>query len=136
MTSGQPSTTYSSRGASLSGIGPVGAADDDVLDARAVLADQVDPGLDREGHPLAKRLAVAGDDVRVLVALEADAVPGPVEEGVAIPSASIGRLAAASTSSGATPGANRPRRRRLGAVQDAEQVPEALVRTLLGDRRR
>src|SRR6478609_470150 len=62
----------------------VRAADHDVLDPGAVFADEVDPGLDREGHPLAKRLPVAGDDVGVLVAFEADAVTGPVEEGVAI----------------------------------------------------
>src|SRR3954447_2275093 len=63
---------------------PVLAAHDDVLDTRSVLADQVDPGFDREGHPDSKRLAVAGDDVRILVTLETDAVPRPMEEGVAV----------------------------------------------------
>ena len=74
----------------MSGIGPSGPQTDDVLDPGAVFADEVDPGLDREGHPLAKRLPVAGDDVGVLVAFEADAVAGPVEEGLAIALASMG----------------------------------------------
>src|SRR6188472_2765734 len=52
------------------------AADHDVLDAGPVLAHEVDPGLDREGHPFAERLAVAGDDVGVLVAFETDPVAG------------------------------------------------------------
>src|SRR4029079_2441538 len=43
--------------------GAIRAADHDVFDPGAVFLDEVDAGLDRERHPLAKRLVVAGDDV-------------------------------------------------------------------------
>ena len=43
----------------------------------------VDPGLDGEGVAGRQRRRVAGDDVRVLVLLDPDAVPGPVDEPVA-----------------------------------------------------
>src|SRR5690606_40974426 len=64
-------------------VEPVGArlgAHDDVLDARAVGPGQVDAGLDGEGEAGLQRLSVAGDDVRVLVAFDADAVAGAVDE--------------------------------------------------------
>src|SRR5437762_13811213 len=59
-------------------------AHDDILDSGSDVADQVDPGLDGERHPLAQRFCVAADDVRVLVALEPDSVPRTVEEGLAV----------------------------------------------------
>src|SRR5690606_24613481 len=68
-------------------VEPVGArlgADDDVLDARAVGPGQVEAGLDGEGEAGLQRFSVAGDDVRVLVAFDADAVAGAVDEVVAV----------------------------------------------------
>ena len=62
----------------------VGGADHDVLDPRAVRAG-VDARLDRERHAGLEDLAVAGHDVRVLVRLQPDPVPGPVEERLAVP---------------------------------------------------
>ena len=69
--------------------------------------------------------------------LEPDAVPGPVEERLAV---------ALGLDRPASGGIDRLARRRpartarvaggLGAVQDAEQVPERLVRALASDRRR
>src|SRR5205814_5362510 len=58
----------------------VGGADHDVLDAGAVAAFEVHAGLDGEGHARFQRERVAGDDVRRLVAVEPDAVPGAVQE--------------------------------------------------------
>src|SRR5207248_5651908 len=52
----------------------------DVLDAGAPLALDIDPGLDREGVPGPQGLAVAADEVGVLVLLEADAVARAVHE--------------------------------------------------------
>src|SRR5512132_3614378 len=49
---------------------PALAANDDVLDPRAVSAGQVDARLDAERVPELKRLLVAGDEIRLLVALE------------------------------------------------------------------
>ena len=69
-----------SRGASLRTIGPVLAADHDVLDPRAVPALEVDAGLHAERHPRRQRLRVARDEVGLLVALEPDPVARPVEE--------------------------------------------------------
>src|SRR6185312_12052044 len=63
--------------------GAVVGAHHDVLDAGPEPAGPVDAGLDREGHPGLERPFVAGDDVRLLVGLEPDAVPGPVDEQVA-----------------------------------------------------
>ena len=94
--------------------------------------DEVDPGLDREGHPLAKRLAVAGDDVRVLVAFEPDAVPGSVEERVAVALCLDRTPRRGVDLFGRDTRPNRTRRRRLGAVQDAEEMAETLVRALPG----
>src|ERR1043165_6832523 len=54
--------------------------DDDVLDAGAAPAGKVDAGFDREGVARRQRGGVARDEVRVLVFLEADAVPRPVDE--------------------------------------------------------
>ena len=123
----QPPTTWRSRDTSLSDDRAVGAAHDDVLDAGAVLADEVDPGFDREGHPLPQRLAVAGDDVRLLVALEPDPVTGPMEERVAV-ALGLDRIAGGGVDGlGGDPGPDRAGRGGLGALQDAEQVPEPLV---------
>src|SRR3954453_19601055 len=55
-------------------------ADHDVLDAGPVAARQVDAGFDREGHPRLERQVVALDDVGRLVGVQADAVPGAVDE--------------------------------------------------------
>src|SRR6266702_5490174 len=58
-------------------------ADHDVLDPRAV-PTRVDPRLDGECHSRFERLRVARHDVWILVRLQADAVPGPVDEEGAI----------------------------------------------------
>src|SRR4249919_3117128 len=60
----------------VEGDGAVRSADHDVFDPGAVFVDEVDTRLDREDHPLAERLMVAGDDVGILVTFEADPVPG------------------------------------------------------------
>src|SRR3990172_7285768 len=57
---------------------------DDVLDPDAVAALDVDAGLDGEGHVGLERQDVAGDQVWILVTLEADAVAGPVEEPLSV----------------------------------------------------
>ena len=75
-----PLTTSSSRGASLSTSAAVLAADHDVLDAHAVATLEVDARLDAEGVTHDERRGVALDQVRILVALQADAVAQPVEE--------------------------------------------------------
>ena len=80
----QPSTTSRSRGASLRTIGPVVAAHDDVLDPGAVPPLEVDARLDAERHARRERLGVARDQVRLLVPFEADAMPGPVDEPLAV----------------------------------------------------
>src|SRR4051812_41653621 len=59
-------------------------ADDDVLDPGAVASRHVDPRLDAEGHPRRERLAVARDEVWVLVTLQPDPMAGPVEELLAV----------------------------------------------------
>ena len=126
----QPSTTYSSRGASLRTMRAVRAADDDVLDPGPVTSR---PGRSRArprrpSRP--QRLVVAGDDVRLLVALEADAVPGPVEERLAV-ALGLDRPARGRIDRlGRDPRPDRRRRRRLRALQDGEQVPEPLVGTV------
>ena len=51
-------------------VGPVSSADDDILDPGSVTAGEVDPGLHAEGDASAQQLAVAGDEVRLLVDLE------------------------------------------------------------------
>src|SRR6476620_11817467 len=60
------------------------AADRDVLDPGAVLAGQVEAGLDAERHAGPQRQLVPGHEVRILVALEADAVSRPMEEALAV----------------------------------------------------
>src|SRR4029453_3459660 len=65
------------------GVEPTAAvlgADDDVLDPGPVAALGVEAGLDREGHAGFQPLVVAGHDVGVLVLLQADPVPGAVQE--------------------------------------------------------
>src|SRR3954454_6238074 len=64
-------------------IAAFGSAHDDVLDARAVPTLDVDAGLDAERVALFERLVVARDHVRILVALEADPVPGAMDEQLA-----------------------------------------------------
>src|SRR5919197_870503 len=54
--------------------------DRDVLDTHAEAAGEVNAGLDGERHTRAKRLGVPRDEVRMLVAVEADPVPGPMDE--------------------------------------------------------
>ena len=61
---------------------------DDVLEARAEAVGEVDAGLDREDVARDERLCVAGDDERLLVLVEPDAVAGAVEE--VLPVARIG----------------------------------------------
>ena len=107
------------------------ATDDDVLDPRSVPAGVVDPGLDAEGHPGTQRQRVPRDDVRVLVPIETDAVPSPVEErrSVArlvdhVPCRAIDGLAG-------DPGADRPGPCGLGLVEGAEQVSERTIGTPL-----
>ena len=80
--------------------------------------------------PGPERDVVARDDVRVLVALEADPVPGPVEERLAV-ALGLDRLAGRGVDRAAGD-ARRDglHRGRLGVVQHPEQVPEALVRAL------
>src|SRR5215207_3160025 len=67
-------------GGLVEGDGTRLATHDDVLDARPVAALEIDPGLDAERVARLHRLAVARDEVRLLVALEPDAVPGAMEE--------------------------------------------------------
>src|SRR5437016_9853390 len=64
----------------VQGLGADIGDDDDVLDAGAPPPGHVDAGLDREGVAGHERLTVAADEVRVLVLLEPDAVPGSVDE--------------------------------------------------------
>src|SRR5215210_3422382 len=56
------------------------SAHDDVFDSGAVTTRQIDARLDTEGHSRLQRFAIAGDQVRVFMSLEADPVPGAVEE--------------------------------------------------------
>ena len=58
----------------------LGGDHDDVLDARAPLAVEVDARLHRERHARLERPGVAADDVGLLVHVDADAVPGAVDE--------------------------------------------------------
>src|SRR5690606_9763619 len=57
----------------------------DVLESDTELPWQVDARLDREGHTELERRVIGLDDVRLFVGFEADPVPGPVDEEVAIP---------------------------------------------------
>src|SRR5687767_2076874 len=63
-------------------------ADDDVLDAGAAAAGQVDARLDRERHAGHEREGVPGHDVGRLVGVQADAVAGAVDE--VLPPARVG----------------------------------------------
>ena len=58
---------------------------DDVLDPNAELAVEVDPRFDAERHPGFEHRVIARRRVRRLVHLEADPVPGPVDEPIAEP---------------------------------------------------
>ena len=57
--------------------------DDDVLEAGAPLAADVDTGFDRVGMSRLQKRRVARHHVRVLVLFHADAVAGPVDEELA-----------------------------------------------------
>ena len=88
------------------------------------------PGSIEKAIPSRSGSRVAGDDVRVLVALEPDAVAGPVEERLAV-ALGLDRAARRGVHRfGRDARPNGARRRGLGAVQDAEQVAEPFVRTL------
>src|SRR5664279_6528852 len=52
----------------------------DVLDPNTEGAGEVDPRLDREGHPRLQQGRVAGHQIRMFVHLEADTVTGPGDE--------------------------------------------------------
>ena len=101
-------------------------AHDDVLDASAVPAGDVDAGLDGERHARLERLGVTRDDVRVLVRLEPDAVAGAVHEPLAVPGGgdqlSCGGVHRVARGAGAY-GLDRAR---LGVEEDSEVVEEVL----------
>src|SRR5258706_9339053 len=59
--------------------------DRDVLDPDPEPAREVDAGLEREGHPRLEELIVAAHEIRMLVAVETDAVPETMDEEVAVP---------------------------------------------------
>ena len=85
-------------------IGAIRAAHDDVLDPSPVATRQVDPRLHAEGHPSSQELGVAVHEIRILVALQADAVAGSMEEVLAVAPASMMSRAVRSTASAAMPG--------------------------------
>src|SRR5262249_18697013 len=58
---------------------------DDVLDPGSPATGEVHARLDAEGHTWLEEEVVAGDDVRLLVDLQTDAVAGPVHEHLAVP---------------------------------------------------
>src|ERR1035437_6865176 len=62
----------------------VRATHNDVLQAHAPAARQVDARLHAEGHSRAERSGVAGHDVWILVDLETDAVANPMREVVTV----------------------------------------------------
>src|SRR6185295_6800107 len=104
-------------------------ADRDVLDPGAVLAGQVDAGLDAEGHAGPQPELVPGYEVRILVPLEADAVARPMEEALAV-AFGLDRSARRSIDRRAGhAGPDRAGRGFLGALEDGEEVPESLVRS-------
>jgi hypothetical protein len=65
-------------------FGGAGAAHYDVLEPHSPAAGEVDAGLHAERHAGCERRGVAGHDVRVLVDLQADAVPRAVGEVLAV----------------------------------------------------
>ncbi len=91
--------------------------DHDVLEPHAEPSRQVDAGLHRKGVPLDQYRVVPGHQVRVLVLLDADAVPGAVDE--VLPQPGVGddptRHRVDVRSGG--PGPHRPHRRLLGLEQ-------------------
>src|SRR5688572_1146151 len=60
------------------------AEDRDVLDADAEPTREVDAGLDREGHARLEPLVVAAYEVRMLVSVEPDPMPGAVDEALTV----------------------------------------------------
>lgn len=65
-------------------IHPSLGAHHDVLDAHPEPTGEIDPRLDRECHPRLQEEVVSFDHVRMLMNLEADAMPSPVDEEPAI----------------------------------------------------
>src|SRR5438132_566837 len=62
----------------------VGVDDRDVLDADAEAAREVHARRHREGHARLEALPISVDEVRVLVTIETDPVPGPTDEELAV----------------------------------------------------
>jgi len=88
-------------------VGALRATDDDVLDPDAVAVREVDARLDAEGDPGTQRLAVAPDQVRLLVDLETDAVTRRMGE----------RVGPARLGAGPSPAASNSRRTVLGETR-------------------
>src|SRR5262249_58135492 len=65
-------------------VRPIRAADHDVLDPDPESVLEVDPRLDAEGHARAQRVGAVRHEIRILVAVEPDPVPEPMDERVAI----------------------------------------------------
>ena len=61
-------------------IGPVRAHHHDVLEPHPEATGEVDPRLDREGVAHRQRRPVPGHQIGILVLLDPDPVPGPVDE--------------------------------------------------------
>ncbi len=77
----------SSRGERVSSSGRAVADDQGVFDPHPAAAGQVDPGLDGDDHARLQRTGPGRAEQRRLVDLQADAVPQPVHELVAVPRA-------------------------------------------------
>ena len=82
----------------------VGATHDDVLDARAVLAVEIDARLDAERVPDGQRLVVALDEIRVLAGVQPDAVTRPMDEALPVALGGDAFARVASIASQAIPG--------------------------------
>src|SRR5437588_452877 len=90
-----PTTASAKRTLPDDGEGVVGAIerangtvvidDRDVFDAHTEATRQVDTGFDRERHARLEPLAVPANEVRMLVPVEADPVPRPVDEELPVP---------------------------------------------------
>ena len=89
------------------------------------------PGSTLKAMPGSQGQVVAGDQVRILVPLEPDPVPGPMEEGLAVAlGVDPGARGGVDGRTG-DPGSSGAGGRLLGAVEDREQVAESLVRALV-----
>ena len=62
----------------VDGLAAVRGDDHDVLYARAPVTTEVDSRFDAEGHPVDQFDIVPGNDVRLLMHRQPDAMPGPV----------------------------------------------------------